>query len=61
MLPTLECGREWRAFERLAFPINDPLEADLHKIWASPPLRVISVLEKYRTYQEVYDHLPEIE
>ena len=46
--------------ERLAFPINDPLEANFPKIWASPSLHVVSVLEKYPTYQEVYDHLPDV-
>lgn len=47
--------------ERLAFPIKDPQEADLPKIWSSPSSRVVSVLENYLTYQEVYNHLPDFE
>lgn len=47
--------------EQLAFPINLKLEADLPEIWSKPLPIVISVLEKYETYKEVYKNLPDIE
>ena len=47
--------------EQLAFPIILNSEADLPEIWAKPLSVVISVLEKYETYKEVYDNLPDIE
>jgi len=48
-------------YEQLAFPINSKLEADLPEIWSSPLPEVVSVLEKYETYLQVYDNLPDIE
>ena len=47
--------------EQLAFPINSKLEADLPEIWSEPVPIVVSVLEKYETYKEVYHNLPDIE
>lgn len=46
--------------EQLAFPINLKFEADLPEVWAEPLPLVVSVLEESRTYQEVYDNLPDI-
>ncbi len=47
--------------ELLAFPIKLEAEADLPEIWSEPLEVVISVLEKYKTYNEVYENLPDIE
>jgi transglutaminase-like putative cysteine protease len=47
--------------EQLAFPIISKFEADLLEIWSKPLPVVISVLEKYETFKEVYDNLPDIE
>lgn len=47
--------------EQLAFPINLKLEADLPEIWSKPLPIVVSVLEKYEPYKEVYKNLPDIE
>ncbi len=47
--------------EQLAFPIILNAEADLPEIWTKPLSVVISVLEKYETYKEVCDNLPDIE
>lgn len=47
--------------ERLAFPIVSPGEADLPEIWAKPVGPVIEVLQSSRTYQDVADHLPDIQ
>ena len=46
--------------EQLAFPIKLPLEADLPEIWAEPLIVVTSLLEKYTSYNEVYNNLPDI-
>jgi len=47
--------------EQLAFPINLPSEADLPEIWSEPLTIVTSALEKYATYDEVYNNLPDVE
>lgn len=47
--------------EHLAFPIVTPGEADLPEIWAEPLPTVVQALEKYQSYQEVADNLPDIE
>ncbi len=47
--------------EKLAFPINLKNEADLPEIWHEPLPVIISVLEKCKTYTEVYNNLPDIE
>ena len=46
--------------EQLAFPINLKPEADLPEIWSEPLPIVVSVLEKYHTYKEVNNCLPDI-
>lgn len=47
--------------EQLAYPVNLQAEADLPEIWSEPLTIVISTLEKYQTYQDVYENLPDIE
>ncbi len=47
--------------EQLAYPIMTKGEADLPEIWAEPLPMVIEVLESFDTYQQVADHLPDIE
>ena len=47
--------------EKLAFPINSKFEADLPEIWSEPLPIIVSVLEKYETYEDVYYNLPDIE
>ena len=47
--------------EQLAFLINFTQEADLPEIWSEPLPVVVSVLEKYATWQEVLINLPDIE
>jgi hypothetical protein len=47
--------------EQLAFPVILKSEADLPEIWYEPLPVVLSVLEKYKTYKEVYENLPDIE
>ena len=47
--------------EQLAFPIRLAAESDLEGILAEPLPEVISVLEKYTTYQDVYNNLPDVE
>jgi transglutaminase-like putative cysteine protease len=47
--------------EQLAFPINSKFEADLPEIWSEPLPIIVSVLEKYETYEDVYYNLPDIE
>ena len=47
--------------EQLAYSINLNQEADLPEIWSEPLNLVTDVLEKYRTYQDVYNNLPDIE
>jgi transglutaminase-like putative cysteine protease len=47
--------------ERLAYHPSDELEADLPEIWPSPLHLVVSVLERCRTYLQVYRNLPDVE
>jgi len=47
--------------EKLAFPIVDLNEADFKEIWHVPLPLIVDVLEKYTTYHEVLEHLPDIE
>jgi len=47
--------------EQLAFPVKLNAEADLPEIWSQPLNVVVSALEKYTTYEEVYNNLPDIE
>ncbi len=47
--------------EQLAFPIRSAFEADLPEIWAEPLPVVVSVLETYKTYDEVYRNLPDVD
>jgi transglutaminase-like putative cysteine protease len=47
--------------EQLAFPIVTEGEADFKEIWSEPLPDVVSVLNKYETYKEVADNLPDIE
>lgn len=48
-------------FERLAFSASSKLERDLPEIWAEPLTVVTDVLAACKTYQEVYDNLPDVE
>lgn len=47
--------------EQLAFPIITEGECDLQGIWAEPLAEVIEVLEKYNSYHDVFQNLPDIE
>jgi len=47
--------------ERLAFAINERLEADLPEIWAEPLPVVVRVLTRYATVEEVAANLPDVE
>jgi transglutaminase-like putative cysteine protease len=47
--------------EKLAFPIAVEGECDFRGIWPEPLPMVVEVLEKYKTYNEVYSNLPDIE
>ncbi len=47
--------------EKLAFQIVDEKESDLPEVWSEPLLNVVEVLEKYNTYVEVLENLPDIE
>lgn len=46
--------------EQLAYGIRIEGEADLPEIWADPIPPVIEVLSKYKSYEEVYENLPDI-
>ncbi len=46
--------------EQLAFPVNLEGEADLPEIWPEPLAMIVSVLEKYNSYDDVYYNLPDI-
>lgn len=46
--------------EQLAFPVHLPGEADLPEIWPEPHPFVTRVLEKYETYDKVYENLPDM-
>ena len=47
--------------ERLAFGINERLEADLPEIWAEPLPVVVQVLTEFATVEEVFRNLPDVE
>ena len=47
--------------EQLAYTINLEDEADFPEIYAKPLPVIVEVLEKYDTYQGVYENLPDIE
>ncbi|MCG8611183.1 MAG: transglutaminase family protein [Pseudomonadales bacterium] len=47
--------------EKLAYPITELNEADFKEIWHTPLPIIVETLEKYRTYSEVLDNLPDIE
>ena len=47
--------------EKLAFSIESNSEADFPEIWPSPLPQVTEVLEKFPTWKEVYENLPDIE
>lgn len=46
--------------EKLAYPIITEGEVDLPEVWPSPLPVIIETLEKYKTYQEVAENLPDI-
>jgi transglutaminase-like putative cysteine protease len=46
--------------EQLAYPIASEGEADLPEIWAKPLPVIVTVLEKYTSYDEVAANLPDI-
>lgn len=48
-------------YEQLAFPIISRLERDLPEIWSEPLPQIVHALTHYNSYQEVCDHLPDIE
>ena len=47
--------------EHLPFKALLPGEANLPEIWPEPLPLVVTVLEKYTTWEEVADNLPDIE
>lgn len=47
--------------ERLAFAINERVEADLPEVWAEPLPVVVRVLTGYATVAEVAENLPDVE
>ena len=47
--------------ERLAFPIRVPGEADLPDVWPEPLPRVVEALRAHRTYDAVWQALPDID
>ncbi len=47
--------------ERLAFAINERVEADLPEIWAEPLPVVVRVLTGFETVEEVATNLPDVE
>ncbi|MCF6325171.1 MAG: transglutaminase family protein [Gammaproteobacteria bacterium] len=47
--------------EQLAFALNDHCEANLPEIWIEALPVVVEVLERYQTYDEVFQNLPDIE
>jgi transglutaminase-like putative cysteine protease len=47
--------------EKLAFPIVDPGERDLPEIWPEPLAVVVKVLRESKTYEQVYQNLPDVE
>lgn len=47
--------------ERLAFAINERVEADLPEVWTEPLPVVVRVLTGYATVAEVAENLPDVE
>ncbi len=47
--------------EQLAYPIVNNGECDLQGVWPEPLSIVVDVLEKYTSYKEVLENLPDIE
>jgi transglutaminase-like putative cysteine protease len=47
--------------EQLAFPAVNAFEKDLPEIWPEPLSVVVDTLTRYKTFQEVYNNLPDIE
>jgi len=47
--------------EQLAFGINFEDEMDLPEIWPDPLPVVVDVLEKYTSYDDVAENLPDIQ
>lgn len=47
--------------ERLAFSTAGPLEADLPEIWPEPLPVVVRTLTAFRTVEEVFENLPDIQ
>lgn len=47
--------------EQLAFAITEPHEADIQGVWSEPINTVVDVLQRYDTYREVDENLPDIE
>jgi transglutaminase-like putative cysteine protease len=47
--------------ERLAFRLNEGLEADLPEIWPEPLPEVIKALTENATIEAVYENLPDVE
>lgn len=46
--------------EKLAYEIRIEGEADLPEIWADPLPVVVETLTKYKSYDEVYENLPDV-
>lgn len=46
--------------EQLAYEIRIEGEADLPEIWADPISVVVEVLTEYKSYDEVYENLPDV-
>jgi hypothetical protein len=47
--------------EQLAFAIQDPHEADLPEVWPEPLEVVVSALQRYSNYRDLYHDLPDID
>lgn len=47
--------------ERLAFMVNDQLEADLPEVWPEPLPCVVTALRRYHDFRELFDHFPDVE
>lgn len=47
--------------EQLAFSTDDKLEADLPEIWSEPLGCVVTILQKYDDYLDIYNNLPDVE
>ena len=47
--------------EKLAFPIRNVGEKDFPEIWAEPLPVVVKALTEYKTVEQVFENLPDIE